>query len=222
MRAKVTIIAVIALVASAIGSGVPALGAEAPSVTVFEGLGLVCGTADVVPARRCVHDSNDPIWTKTLVVPGEVQDGLFWPGVGPAARGPFSLNAGGGGTAPPASFCASTSGGPGCVFSATGELARGDAALVAGNGAYCGSSHGTGTGTFRSSDLTGPVTSYTFSIEWVQSAATILPIVGTASNGQRIVGFTSSRGAGNGELCGAQGPNSKTTRFQVEGMTVTF
>lgn len=185
------------------------------AVTVVEGLGLVCGAAGPF-ARNCVHDLNDPVWNKVTNNPPA--DGLFWPTVGPAGKGPFIFSAGG--LTPPTGVCVSTQGGPGCVSNTHGELFQGQGAPFAGDGAYCGSSHGEGIGTFTAGDGSA---NYTYHFSWRQSGATILPLEGAIDDGPgagaTLVGFTSSRGVTGTGNCGL---TQATTAFQVEGMTVTF
>lgn len=185
------------------------------NVTVVEGLGLVCGAAGEF-AEACVHDLDDPIWTKTANNPPA--DGLYWPAIGPAGTGPFIFSAGG--LTPPTGVCVSTLGGAGCVSNTHGDLFQGEAAGLAGDGAYCGSSHGTGIGTFSAGDGSA---SYEYEFSWRQSAATILPLEGSITEGPgagaQLVGFTSSRGVTGTGNCGI---TQATTAFQVEGMTVTY
>lgn len=184
------------------------------TVAILEGIGFVCNAADIPgqTGERCTY-RNDSIWTGPT---GPRTQGLVWPGVGPPADGPFSFNAGPN-TTLPTSACASTVSGTGCAFRSYGQLSVGDAGL----GAYCGASKGTGVSTFTAQNT---FTRATFG--WRQSAATILPLEGTVTQatpatsvGASVVGFTSSRGTGNGGNCGI---TQVTTAFNVEGMIVTF
>jgi hypothetical protein len=185
------------------------------TVAVLEGIGYVCNEARGFTNPTCTYHTD----TLTPVLPPTINQGLYWPGVGPGANGPFSFRAG-----PdlnvPASFCASSVGGEGCVFDSRGQLLPGDPSDL---GAYCGSSEGTGVSTFTAGD-NSLVTVATFG--WSQSAATILPLQGTVTSstpsggaGATVVGFTSSRGVSGGGNCGI---TQATTQFQVEGMIVTF
>lgn len=193
------------------------------TVTVLEGVGKVC---NAVPNGECGYDLSDPLWSKVTNNPPA--QGLYWPGVGPAATYSPVEFAAGSSTSPPGSLCVSTVGGPGCSVRswATPEQARAKTHGVfkskGGLGAYCGSSYGRLTSTF--SAARNPVTGaqypqVTFDYEWQQSAATILPIVGTGNDGSTLIGFTSSRGLADTGDCGI---SKATTSFQVEGFTVSF
>lgn len=206
-------------------------------VIVFEGIGNVCSKANVVNTiaygTKCTYVSSDPVWdaakplsqwNQSGYTTGLKYQGLFWPGVGPGAIGPYRLNIGAG-VNPPANVCVDSLGGPGCKTDTEGKLTQGD---VEGNqtiGAYCGSSEGKGV--FKYTASIGGVDEGT--LGWDQSAATILPVYGqvTKRNGvafpaasrPTIRGFNSSRGIGGSGNCGIGDP---TTGFQVEGFIVTF
>lgn len=209
-------------------------------VIAIEGIGNVCSKAVLTPAEaalyttKCVYDYNDPTWASKSVSPwnqvgganGSKYQGLFWPGVGPGAVGPYSLKISNA-VSPPGNACVASVGGPGCQSDSIGKLTPGDPTNV---GAFCGSSKGTGVIHFRSADGS-LITDGTSS--WAQSAATILPLYGEILSGKRngvaftypagarpsLRGFTSSRGLGGSGNCGISDP---TTGFQVEGMVVTF
>lgn len=143
--------------------------------------------------------------------------GLFLPGIGPGAVGPYDLDIKGAQTVP-TDVCVDTLEGPGCKTRTVGHLKR---ARHNGFGAHAGSSEGVGVFTFATSS--GAVNNRG-TLGWVNSAATILPLCGkvTAGNagvGSAVTGFTSSRGAGNAGNAGIQQP---TTGFQVEGMIVQY
>lgn len=193
-------------------------------VSILEGIGFVCSAATPgtgVPGQTssCTYH-QDELWTGPPTPPQG--QGLYWPGVGPGAVGPFSFKAGPG-AEPPTSLCVSSQGGPGCVFDSWGMLHPGES----GFGAYCGSSLGDGISIFTGAD--GTVLRSKFG--WAQSAATILPLVGkiTASSGPggpsngakgaNVIGFTSSRGTSGGGNCGI---SQVTTAFNVEGMVMTY
>lgn len=185
------------------------------TVAVLEGIGYVCNEARGFVNPRCSYHTD----ILTPALPPTINQGLYWPGVGPGANGPFSFTAGRDLNVP-TSLCVSTVGGEGCRFDSRGQLTPG---VPSGLGAYCGSSKGAGTSTFTAADNT-LVTVATFG--WEQSAATILPLQGTVTSstpgggvGATVTGFTSSRGVSGGGNCGV---TQATTQFQVEGMIVTF
>ncbi|HVL80306.1 MAG TPA: hypothetical protein VM840_01785 [Actinomycetota bacterium] len=219
----ISILVGLSLISTSLAPGARAQVETTVTVTVLEGVGKVCNN---VPGGECAYYMDDPLWNRvTNNPPGQ---GLYWPGVGPAARyspveftaGPQSL--------PPGSLCVSTVTGPGCSIRsfATPEEARAMTHGVfrgrSGVGAYCGSSYGRLTSTFTAAPH--PVTGQTypqvtFDYTWEQSAATILPIVGRGNDGSTLIGFTSSRGVSGSGDCGISAP---TTAFQVEGFTVSF
>lgn len=245
MRRLVAVLAVMTIATGLLGV-VPASathGCTDPSckpvtVIVIEGIGNVCSKARVSNpsyGTKCTYAPNDPTWVSKPASPwnqsgfsnGSKFQGLFWPGLGPGAVGPYELNIGEA-VSPPANVCVSSIGGPGCKSLSEGILLPG---VPTGVGAMCGSSHGDGTIKFTSAD--GTFYSEGTS-SWDQSAATILPLHGTISKvidggvtttynaskpGPTLVGFTSSRGLGGSGNCGITDP---TTGFQVEGMVVTY
>jgi len=194
-------------------------------VSILEGIGFVCSAATpkAMPFpgdhTRCVYQ-DDALWGGRGGPP--LGQGLYWPGVGPPADGPFSFVAGPT-SSPPTSICVSSQGGAGCVFDSWGMLYEG----ASGFGAYCGSSEGRGKSIFTGAD--GTVLRSDFG--WSQSGATILPLVGkvtsssgpggpsNAAKGASVIGFTSSRGTGGGGNCGV---TQVTTAFNVEGMVMTY
>lgn len=205
-------------------------------VIVFEGVGNVCSKANVVNTiaygTKCTYVTSDPIWDQAKAVSnwnqtgyaaGTKYQGLFWPGVGPGAIGPYRLNIGST-VSPPANVCVDSINGPGCRTDTEGKLTQGDVGGQQTVGAYCGSSEGKGVFKFTTAGTIdeGP-------LGWDQSAATILPVYGSVSkhNGVSVPtasratvrGFTSSRGLGGAGNCGVTDP---TTGFQVEGFIVTF
>ena len=218
---------------------------EPATVIVIEGVGNVCSKAVLSPAEaalytsKCVYNYSDPSWASKSVSPwnqsgganGSKYQGLFWPGVGPGAIGPYSLRISPS-ASPPNNLCVSSVGGPGCQSESAGKLTPGNQSGtgLTGIGAHCGSSNGSGVVKFRSAD--GSLLTEGTSA-WEQSAATILPLRGQILRGTRngtpfvyptdkrptLTGFTSSRGLGGAGNCGITDP---TTGFQVEGMVVTF
>lgn len=144
-------------------------------------------------------------------------NGLFLPGIGPGAVGPYSLNMTGSQSVP-TDVCVDSIEGPSCKTRTVGHL---KAAKYNGFGAHAGSSEGVGI--FRFSTASG-ATSNRGDLGWANSAATILPLCGHVTHGNtgvgsQITGFTSSRGAGNEGNAGVQLP---TTGFQVEGIIVQY
>lgn len=183
------------------------------AVTVFEGVGNVCTG---VQLGSCEYDLTDPLWTKATNNPH--QQGLYWPGVGPRATYSPTFLAAGPGLDAPNSACVSSAGGPGCiVIIDTPDRSFGVFPSAAGVGAYCGSSRGRVRINFSAAD--GSL-NQVFIAEWQQSAATILPTVGSSTDGNyTLVGFSSSRGLSGSGNCGA---TQATTGFQVEGWSVSF
>lgn len=210
------------------------------TVIAIEGIGNVCSKAVLTVAEaalygsKCTYNYNDPSWVSKSAskwnapggADGSKYQGLFWPGVGPGSVGPYSLRISGS-AAPPNNACVSNIGGQNCSSDSVGKLTPGS---PSGLGAFCGSSKGTGSISFRAAD--GSLTTKGTS-GWDQSAATILPLYGEITSGTRngvpfvypagarpsLRGFTSSRGIGGSGNCGIVDP---TTGFQVEGMVVTF
>lgn len=149
--------------------------------------------------------------------------GLYAPGIGPGADGPYELTIEAGTPSPPKNVCVDSVEGPGCETRIVGRLRPGP---ISGHGAHAGSS--TGSGDFTFSSANGKYES-TGTLGWQQSAATILPLQGQATykiagdptpRSSTLVGFTSSRGAG-GDT-GNAGATAPTTGFQVEGMIVAY
>lgn len=207
-------------------------------VIVFEGIGKVCSNAVVVNTiaygTKCTYVSSDPIWDQAKAVSnwnqtgytaGTKYQGLFWPGVGPGAIGPYRLNIGSTLNAPN-NVCVDSLGGPGCRTDTEGKLTQGDVGGQQTVGAYCGSSEGKGVFKYTASV---PGTVDEGPLGWDQSAATILPVYGEVTkhngvavpSGRRatIRGFNSSRGVSASGNCGINDP---TIGFQVEGFIVTF
>lgn len=220
------------------------------TVIVVEGIGNVCSAAltqltaaeKLSYGTKCTYRADDPSWAPVASRPGNpwnrpgyttgnAYQGLFWPGVGPGAIGPYALVIGST-TAPPGNACVSSVGLAGCSNRTVGKLTPGNQSGTGqtGIGAHCGSSQGKGTVEFVAADRS---LSTKGNLGWDQSAATILPFYGeilTATRGTTTVtypagsrpsvrGFSSSRGFGGAGNCGITDP---TTGFQVEGMTVTF
>jgi hypothetical protein len=221
-------------------------------ISIIEGLGNVCSKADAnltkllsppVLHPRCTYHA-DAFWTNSPKNDGtnSIADynavkadgytpvhpdlqGLYFPGFGPGAHGPFSFTAGPGTDPGGSGFCVSTVGTSptGCQFSSMGILDSEPTLPNGGAGAYCGSSQGNGLSIFVSGDKHQTVYA-TFG--WAQSAATILPLSGTVyktvpagGEGAQVVGFTSSRGTGDDANCGV---SKVTTVFNVEGAVITF
>ncbi|HEX9774859.1 MAG TPA: hypothetical protein VGB83_04685 [Actinomycetota bacterium] len=206
------------------------------TVAVLEGGGLVCNRA-VSPTdaqipngfgfpsaanwpQQCAFQS-DELWDARGGGPAPFGQGLYWPGAGPPATGPFSFvtdHAAGA----PNGLCVSSANGPGCEFKSFGLLSPGSS----GYGAYCGSSLGKGFSEFRSGLAGDPVVKANFG--WDQSAATILPLEGevrspAALSGGSVTGFVSSRGTNAGSESGGNcGITASTFKFQVEGMIITY
>jgi hypothetical protein len=186
------------------------------TIVITEGQGLVCSAA----GTNCTYDMDDPTWvSKDVSQWNPPAQGLYWPGVGPGAVGPYRLSISGAPN-PPESLCVSSQGGAGCSVTLAGTLTAGSSGV----GAHCGSSKGQGSIDFRSADN---ALRSIGTLGWEQSAATILPLRGVVNttNGvaqnpkPTIIGFSSSRGLTGAGNCGV---NQATTGFQVEGMTVTF
>jgi hypothetical protein len=248
MRRKLAITAALAMGAGIIGIA-PAQAQVVPvTVIVTEGVGLVCGAASLTPAQAtkygnskpgatgkhawCIYpgtpgydlavnpgQTTHPQWWETGYKNGSKFQGLFLPGVGPGANGPYSLTITGAPN-PPANVCVDSVEGPGCTAKLAGRLTPGP---IAGHGAYAGGSQGTGEFTFTSA--TGQYNS-AGNLGWNQSAATILPLQGSVTSGSdagaSIVGFTSSRGVTGDSSAGNAGVQLPTTGFQVEGMLVAY
>lgn len=218
-------------------------------ILVVEGIGNVCNKANVVNTTaygaKCTYLASDAVWDRTKAAStwnqtgyttGSAYQGLFWPGVGPGAIGPYRLNVGASAN-PPANACVDSIGGPGCKTDTEGKLTVGVVKDANGNnlqsvlGAYCGASQGKGVFKYTSAPPAagGPVQIDEGNLGWDQSAATILPNYGTVLKhngvalpvGKRptIRGFNSSRGIGGSGNCGVTAP---TTGFQVEGFLITF
>lgn len=192
-------------------------------ISILEGIGYVCDRATPDPdfpgvTEECSYGTDD-LWPSGEPPQGQ---GLYWPSLGPPAVGPFSFKAGPG-EEPGQTLCVSSQGGSGCTFDSWGMLYEGSS----GYGAYCGSSLGEGRSIFTGADGTVLVADF----GWEQSAATILPLVGSvvsssgtgapdnAAKGANVIGFTSSRGTGDGGNCNI---SEVTTAFQVEGMVLTY
>lgn len=210
--------AVVPAAASHCGPADPSACPHPASVWVLEGIGFVCNEARGVVNPRCRYQTD----ALTPVLPGSIDQGLYWPGVGPSATGPFSFRAGADLNVP-SSLCVASVGGVGCVFDARGTLEPGRVSGQPTFGAYCGSSRGVGSTTFRSG---GGELVMTSSFGWEQSAATILPLAGRISSGSpsgmtgaTLSGFVSSRGVSGGGNCGL---TQATTQFQVEGVVVVY
>lgn len=219
-------------------------------ILVVEGIGNVCDKANVVNTTaygsKCTYLASDAVWDKTKgpsqwnqpgYTSGLKYQGLFWPGVGPGAIGPYRLNVGSTPN-PPNNACVDSIGGPGCKTDTEGKLTVGYVdGTPAGQpktsilGAYCGASQGKGVFKYTSAP---PAAGGGKQIDegvlgWDQSAATILPNYGTVlkhngvalAAGKRptIRGFNSSRGIGGSGNCGVTTP---TTGFQVEGFLITY
>ncbi|MFP5224837.1 MAG: hypothetical protein ACLGH3_04680 [Actinomycetota bacterium] len=257
MRRKLAITAALAMSAGLFGTAPAQAQAVPATVIVTEGVGNVCEAADLRTVQERNDYGNKQFTTDAAkkawcTYPGEGHDlavnpgqsthpqwwgpatgnrigkwaptkqGLFAPGVGPGANGPYSLEIKQGGTTPPTNVCVDSIEGPGCGTRLAGRLKPGP---IAGHGAHAGGS--TGSGSFVFTSATGEYTS-SGTLGWEQSAATILPLQGTATYKIKgdpktytstLVGFTSSRGAGNAGNAGVTDP---TTGFQVEGMIVAF
>lgn len=222
-----------------VGAGITGC-ANPVTVVIVEGVGKVCSNAN--PADPCTYDYSDPTWVGKSVFQHwanssqtVAKQGLYWPGVGPGAEGPYKLaiNRTPGevspGTGPQGgNVCVSNVDGAGCGVTLAGQLTAG----ASGVGAHCGSSKGKGSIDFTSAS--GSLHNIG-TLGWEQSAATILPTTGQvtktgsftypANARPSIIGFSSSRGLGGSGNCGTQrtedggGP---TIGFNVEGMTVTY
>lgn len=151
---------------------------------------------------------------------GSKFQGLFLPGIGPGATGPYLLEIIPGTTQPPGNLCVDSIEGPGCGTRLVGKLTPGP---TAGHGAHAGGSQGTGKFSFQSAS--GAYTN-SGTLGWDQSAATILPLTGTVDSGDGagadITGFSSSRGVTGDGTQGNAGVTLATIGFQVEGMLVIY
>lgn len=256
----------VASVGAAVLGALPASAQEAPVVIVTEGVGRVCGSAQLTQAEanlygtqkpgttadnkeawcrydgsekadapvnvvKAIYDTTDtagvtpdPVrnwkrWWQPGYGDGSKFQGLFLPGVGPGAVGPYSLTIVGG-LNPPGNACVDSIEGPGCSTRLVGKLTK---APTNGFGAHAGSSQGTGTFTFSSA--TGQQVNRGV-LGWNNSAATVLPLEGevTAGDGagSQIVGFSSSRGVTGDSSAGNAGVQEPTTGFQTEGMIVVY
>jgi len=163
------------------------------------------------------------IWwpTQTPGNPNSFAQGLFLPGLGPGARGPYSLDITAGTPNPPNNACVSTVGGSGCATRTVGRLTP---APHNGFGAHAGSSEGRGWFEFTSANLSCLNSG---ELGWFNSAATILPLQGKitagCNSGRSIVGFTSSRGvSGQAATYGDAGVSLPTNGFQTEAMLVNY
>jgi hypothetical protein len=229
---------------------IPAQAQEAPvNVIITEGIGRVCGAADLrTAAERTAYGNNKPNVTgkqawctypgagyDAPVNPGQTThpnwwvsgradgskfQGLFAPGVGPGANGPYSLEILQQTTTPPSNVCIDSIEGPGCGTRLVGRLTP---APTNGFGAHAGSSQGVGVFTFSSA--TGAVQN-SGRLGWENSAATILPLSGAVTAGDgagnSIIGFSSSRGVTGDANAGNAGVTAPTTGFQTEGIIVQY
>lgn len=214
-------------------------------VAVVEGPGTITSAGKPPDAGGTTYNEADPLWQacKSALeaapdpdnqLPAALNGGVFFPCFGPpitfatthfkgeGTASPDPVNAG--------SFCASTLG-P-CLSESTGTI-TGNIAGGVQAGAYCGSSRGVADGTFQTlNPPDSPLgnTSYTYHVEWAQSGATILPLVGEITSGPSqgavIAGFVSSRTTNDSRgTCGRPStsqPASAQVTFAVDGMTVSF
>lgn len=249
MRRKLAIVATLALGAGLTGIAPAQAQAVPTTVIVTEGIGMVCNAAKLTVAQKakygndgnplstgkdawCLYPStpgydapvnpgqtSHPQWWETGYKNGSKFQGLFFPGVGPGANGPYSLIITGAPN-PPSNVCVDSVEGPGCTTKLAGRLTP---APTNGFGAHAGSSKGVGEFTFTSA--TGTYTS-AGSLGWENSAATILPLTGTVTSGtdkgNTLIGFTSSRGVTGDSSAGNAGVQLPTTGFQVEGMIISY
>lgn len=229
---------------------IPAQAQTAPvSVLVTEGVGWVCRKAELTQAEAdkygnkkpgatvnsawCLYPStpgydapvnpgtvSHPGWWEAGYKNGSKFQGLFAPGVGPGANGPYSLEILRGKTDPPSNMCVDSNEGPGCGIRLVGRLTP---APHNNFGAHAGSSRGTGTFTFTSAS--GRIAN-TGVLGWDNSLATILPLTGRVTSGtgagNSIIGFSSSRGLSGNADAGNAGVSAATLGFQTEGITVQY
>ncbi|MBI4729207.1 MAG: hypothetical protein HY775_06845 [Acidobacteria bacterium] len=210
----------LALLAGTIGV-LPAAAAEPPAILTFiEGTGWVCAKA----GTGCTY-SSDSVWNATKAVSQwkpPYMDGLYWPGVGPPAKGPWLMAIGG--INPGTETCATTypaskgTASADCDVYSTGDLNKG---TVTSLGAYCGMSSGKGTIT-----VTPDAGFITASFGWINSVGTNHIVQGTVSdstdnlwNGKHLIGYMNTRGLAAGGNCGITGA---TTGFLVESFSVTY
>lgn len=220
------------------------------NVIVTEGVGKVCGAAQfknqteanlygnkrpgaTLNSAWCTYpgtagydapvnpgQTSHPQWWETGYKNGSKFQGLFAPGIGPGANGPYTLEILSGTTNPPANMCVDTIEGPGCGTRLVGRLTP---APINRMGAHAGSSHGEGTFTFTSA--TGTVVN-SGQLGWDNSLATILPLNGKVLAGDGapadIIGFSSSRGVQGDPNAGNAGVSAPTTGFQTEGFIVQY
>lgn len=226
----------LALAATALAA-VPASathGTQQPAAVVIAigGTGNVCSAANSTqwnslwgsnptsnapqPIQMSCSYYTDPIWAQTGDPNFTPSQGLYFPRNGPpASAGGFTFVATGGTVAADQSYCVDTYEGANCTIRSAGSLYPGN---PTGFGIYCGSSRGYGRSQYTSAGQT-LLTTTTFN--WQQSAATVLPIIGTVSNGATTIGFTSSSGTGVASD-GNCSRNTPTTGFRVHGLFVTF
>lgn len=164
--------------------------------------------------------TSHPQWWAAGYKNGSKFQGLFAPGIGPGANGPYVLAIAKQVTNPPANMCVDTIEGPGCGTRLVGRLTP---APINGFGAHAGSSHGDGVFTFTSA--TGLVEN-SGELGWNNSLATILPLEGAVTAGDgapaSIIGFSSSRGVTGDSNAGNAGVTAPTTGFQTEGFIVQY
>lgn len=241
-------------VALAIGSAAPAgadFNPDRPQdlfgVAVVEGPGTITSAPN-----GTTYIDDDPLWVackaqleaaETPGLPAPKNGGVFFPCFGPPIAAATTHFKGEGTSSPDpvnaGSFCASTVG-P-CISESTGTV-KGNKVGDLNLGAYCGSSTGSSDGTFQTTNpADSPLgnVSYKYTVRWPQSAATILPLVGSIidkkpdgspgpNDGGIIVGFVSARTTNDSRgTCGrpttnAANPTAGQLTFAVDGMTVSF
>lgn len=161
-----------------------------------------------------------PQWWVPGYQDGSKFQGLFAPGIGPGANGPYSLEILRNTTDPPRNVCVDSLEGDGCGTRLVGYLTP---APINQFGAHAGSSHGEGSFTF--STKSGATTN-SGTLGWNNSAATILPLEGAVTAGtgagSAIIGFSSSRGVTGDATQGNAGVQLPTIGFQVEGIIVQY
>ncbi len=246
-----TIVGIAGAVIAALAAAVPAQAqTDAVTVLVTEGVGQVCGTADLrTLAERnaygnlkpgaegkqawCIYpgtaayefdvnpgQTTHPQWWVGGRADGSKFQGLFAPGIGPGANGPYSLEILAGTTSAPKNVCIDSIEGPGCGVRLVGKLTP---SVRNGFGAHAGSSHGEGVFNYESNS--GDVTN-SGTLGWEDSLATILPLSGEvtsgAGDGNQIVGYSSSRGVTGDAAAGNAGVSAPTTGFQTEGFIVQY
>src|SRR5688572_28809842 len=96
------------------------------TIVITEGQGLVCNAVGTLRnaslPTSCTYNLSDPTWVSKAVSQWDPPaQGLYWPGVGPGARGSYKL-AVSSAVNPPENACVSSAGGSGCSAYIEGSL----------------------------------------------------------------------------------------------------